>query len=77
MRSRLLIENQQGQSRQGLTGTQRAACAVLAAIGLAAAAARLAPPRSPATPPGGTPARSLSAPLSDPMQPIQGPEVVR
>jgi hypothetical protein len=71
---RPLIENQQ---RHDLTPGQRAACATLAAIGLAAAIVRLAPARPAATPPGGGPARTLSAPLSDPMQPFQGPEVVR
>lgn len=70
----LLIENQQ---RDGLTARQQAACATLAAIGLAAAIVRLAPARPAATPPGGASARTLSAPQSDPMQPFQGPKVVR
>lgn len=63
------------QQGQGLSGTQREACRVLALIGLASAIARLVPASRPATPPGGASARSLSAPGSDPMQPIQGPEV--
>lgn len=63
------------QQRQGLTGPQREACRVLVEIGLASAVVRLVPAARPATPPGGASARSLSAPGSDPMQPIQGPEV--